>query len=302
MGWRTVLISKTSKLDYKMGYLCVRSKDELIRIHIDEINSLIIESTNISLTSYLLVELGKKKVNVIFCDDKKCPSGTFLSYYGSYDTSRKIRNQIAWSKETKSVVWKNVIYHKILGQSCVLNFNGKDETAYKLSQYLPEIELGDVTNREGHAAKVYFNSLFSNDFSRDDDNNVINAALNYGYSIVLSSMAREIVSNGYITQLGIFHDNVFNQFNLASDLMEPFRPFVDQIVLNMEFDVFEHEEKMTLVQILNKKIKIDNREQYFSNALSIYAKSILEAIDKCAPDNIKFPDYDLSIYESNSVL
>ena len=149
---------------------------------------------------------------------------------------------------------------------------------------------------------MYFNSLFSNDFSRDDDNNVINAALNYGYSIVLSSMAREIVSNGYITQLGIFHDNVFNQFNLASDLMEPFRPFVDQIVLNMEFDVFEHEEKMTLVQILNKKIKIDNREQYFSNALSIYAKSILEAIDKCAPDNIKFPDYDLSIYESNSVL
>ena len=90
-----------------------------------------------------------------------------------------------------------------------------------LQGYLEEITYGDATNREGHAAKVYFNALFGKDFTRTDDL-LINTALNYGYSILLSAFNREIVLNGYLTQLGLFHDNMFNRFNLASDLMEPF--------------------------------------------------------------------------------
>ena len=118
---------------------------------------------------------------------------------------------------------------------------GKEE-AELLSSYLQQIAWNDETNREGHAAKVYFNALFGLDFTRTEDN-LINAALNYGYSIILSSFTREIVANGYITQLGLFHDNMFNQFNLASDLMKPFRPLVDKCVLGMKLEQFEHEEK-----------------------------------------------------------
>lgn len=304
MGWRTVVVSNTVKLDYKMGYLCIRSKEDVKRVYLDEINVLIIENSNVSLTSYLLIELANKNVNVLFCDHKRCPHGMYHSLYGAYDTSRVIRSQIGWTSEAKGSVWKEIVFYKILGQSEVLGFHSKSEEKDKLQSYLPQIQIGDKTNREGHAAKVYFNSLFGKDFSRErsEDCNFINSCLNYGYSILMSTVAREIVANGYLTQIGIFHDNVFNEFNLASDVMEPFRPFVDQIVIGLKESELNHDTKMKIVSFLNRKVKIDSREQYLSNALSIYVKTVLDAITINAPDTIKFPEYDMSLYESNSIL
>ena len=304
MGWRTVIISNTAKLDYKMGYLCIRSNEDVKRIFIDEISVLIIENTNVSLTTYLLVELANKSVDIIFCDSKRCPNGVYRALYGSYDVSRSVRSQIAWTKESKMLVWQNIFCSKIKGQSAVLNYLGKVESSEKLLSYIPQVELGDATNREGHAAKVYFNSLFGMEFSRErnDDCSFINSALNYGYSILLSLIAREIVINGYLTQIGIFHDNIFNEFNLASDLMEPFRPFVDALVYKMDAKELDNDSKMKIVSFLNRKIKIDNREQYFANAVNIYVKTVLDAITNDNVSNMKFPDYDLSLYESISVL
>lgn len=148
-----------------------------------------------------------------------------------------------------------------------------------LSGYIKEIEFNDATNREGHAAKVYFNALFGMDFNRNADN-AINAALNYGYRIILSAVNREVVSNGYLTQLGLFHDNMFNQFNLASDFMEPFRVLVDREVFGLNLTKFEHEEKMQLVNIFNHEVKIDNKIQYVNNAIKIYCKSVFEALNE----------------------
>lgn len=139
---------------------------------------------------------------------------------------------------------------------------------------------------------TYFNAMFGLDFTRTEDN-YINAALNYGYSIILSTFTREVVSNGYITQLGIFHDNMFNQFNLASDLMEPFRVLVDQEVYNMRLEQFEHEEKMLLVNILNKEIQIDGRIQYVNNAIKIYCKSIFDALNEDDSALIRFYKIEL---------
>ena len=164
---------------------------------------------------------------------------------------------------------------------------GKDEEAMLLQNYIKEIQYGDSTNREGHAAKVYFNALFGKEFTRTADCN-INAALNYGYSILLSSFTREIVANGYITQLGLFHDNMFNQFNLASDLMEPFRPIVDELVYDMELGTFEKEEKMKLVNILNQTVRINDRSEYVNNAVKIYCKSIFDALGDMDIAMIKF--------------
>lgn len=304
MGWRTVVITNTVKLDYKMGYLCVRSKDEVKRVHLDEISVLIIETPSVALTSYLLIELANHNVDILFCDQKRCPHGLYHSLYGSHNTSKKIRDQVKWTDDNKGKIWKEVVIHKILGQSAVLDKNGKSEAALKLRGYLPEVEDGDKTNREGHAAKVYFNALFGKEFSRerDEEPDIINSELNYGYAVLLSVVSREIVSNGYLTQLGIFHDNMFNEFNLASDLMEPMRPFVDQKVVTMKFEEFTTEAKSELVNFLNGKVMIDKREQYLSNAVTIYIKSILDALEKENSSLIKFPEYDMSIYESDSVL
>ena len=290
MSWRTVVISKSSKLDYQLGFMVVR-QEETKKIHIDEIETLIIESTAVSLTAALLSELTKKKVKVIFCDEKRNPSSELIPYYGCHDTSAKIRNQISWGDSIKEEIWTSIVTEKIRKQAEHLDIRGKTE-ADMLFQYIDEIELGDKTNREGHAAKVYFNALFGKDFTRTEDNS-INAALNYGYSILLSTFNREVVANGYITQIGLFHDNIFNQFNFSSDLMEPFRPVVDRIVVDLMPDKFEHEEKMYVLGLLKEDVVIAGRTEYVSNAMKIYTRSVLDALNDKDASLIKFYTYEL---------
>ena len=276
MSWRIIVISKRAKLDLQLGYMVVRS-EEVTKIVLNEISTILIESTAVSLTTSLLSELSKRKIKVIFCDEKRNPSSELVSYYGSHDTSNKIRKQIAWKQNTKEAVWTEIVTEKIRKQKEILEILGKEESEL-LSSYIKEITWNDGTNREGHAAKVYFNALFGLDFTRTEDN-YINAGLNYGYSIILSAFTREIVANGYITQLGLFHDNMFNQFNLASDLMEPFRVLIDQKVFRMKLMDFEHEEKMQLVNVLNQEVLIDGKKQYVNNAIKIYCKSVFDALN-----------------------
>ena len=285
MSWRIIVISKRAKLDLQLGYMVVRS-EEITKIVLSEISTILIESTAVSLTTSLLAELSKRKIKVILCDEKRNPSAELISYYGSHDTSNKIRKQIAWKQSTKEAVWTEIVTEKIRKQKEFLEALGKEESEL-LSSYLKEIDWNDVTNREGHAAKVYFNAVFGMDFTRTEDN-IINAALNYGYTIILSAFTREIVANGYLTQLGIFHDNMFNQFNLASDLMEPFRVLVDREVFGLNLTKFEHEEKMQLVNILNHEVKIDNKIQYVNNAIKIYCKSVFEALNEDDSALIRF--------------
>lgn len=277
MSWRIVVISERAKLDLKLNYLVVRKEMTTNKVYLGEISVLIIESTAISLTSSLLCELMKRKIKVIFCDEKRNPCSELISYYGSHDTSVKIRNQIKWDENTKQAVWTEIVTDKIRKQKSFLEQLKLDESLL-LDAYIEQLQWNDQTNREGHAAKVYFNALFGLDFTRANESN-INAALNYGYSIILSAFNREIVSNGYITQLGLFHDNMFNQFNLASDLMEPFRPLVDRQVYTMKLNQFEHDEKMQLVDVLNQEVLIDGKRQYVNNAIKIYCRSVLDALN-----------------------
>ena len=169
-----------------------------------------------------------------------------------------------------------------------------------LYDYITEMQFGDETNREGHAAKVYFNALFGKEFTRTEENS-INAALNYGYGIILSCFTREISANGYITQLGLFHDNMFNQFNLASDLMEPFRILVDRKVIGMMPDKFEHEEKMDILRVLEQEVIIANRKEYVNNAIKIYCKSVFDALNDNDTSLIKFYRIEQQIYEGGSI-
>ena len=285
MSWRTVVISKNAKLDYQLGYLVVRNQD-VVKIHINEIAVLIIETTSVSLTAALLCELTKKKVKIIFCDEKRNPSSELIPYYGSHDTSMKVRKQIAWSEDIKTAVWTEIVTEKIRKQAENLEHwnQGESELLY---EYISQMEFGDATNREGHAAKVYFNALFGMDFTRTAENS-INAALNYGYSLLLSTCTREITINGYITQLGLFHDNMFNPFNLASDLMEPFRPLVDNLIKQMAPEKFEHDEKMEVVQLLQKEIILAGRKEYLSNAMKLYCRSVFDALNDGDISLIKF--------------
>lgn len=286
MSWRTVVITKTAKLDYSMGYMVVRDVESTAKIHISEISVLIVESTAVSVTAALLNELINKKVKVLFCDDKHNPSFELTPYYGSHDCSFKLKRQISWNKTVKQFVWTQIVVEKIKNQAAVLDYY-KLEQSSQLMEYIEEIELNDKTNREGHAAKVYFNALFGKGFSRSDDCPV-NAALNFGYSIILSIFNREVAASGYLTQLGLFLDNMFNQYNLSCDLMEPFRPFVDLTVREMNPMKFDKEEKLQIYAMLSEEIRIDGRTQTFINAIKIYCKSIFAAIEENDISLIRF--------------
>ena len=280
MSWRIVVISNRAKLDLQLGYLVVRG-ETVQKIHLSEISLLMIESTAVSLTAALLAELTKLKIKVIFCDERRNPSSELIPYYGAHDTSNKVRTQIAWKDEIKGNVWCEIVRNKILNQARVLAMAGHSE-ANMLKEYADELHFNDETNREGHAAKVYFNTLFGMGFSRAEDN-TINAALNYGYSILLSACNREISANGYITQLGVHHSNVFNSFNLGSDMMEAFRPFVDNKVLELSnlgmLENFEKSQKMAVVEVLNGDVFIESKIYSLNYAVKIYIKNVFRALN-----------------------
>lgn len=291
MSWRTIVVSGRAKLDLKMNNLVIR-KEEVFKIHISEISVLIIESTAVSITSALIAKLIEEKVKIIFCDTKHNPVGEVVNYYNKHNTVSMIKKQILWTDKNKKNIWSEIIRSKILNQAKLLKYKGNNN--YKLlEKYASEIELGDVTNREGHAAKVYFNSLFGKSFTRDDEENPINAMLNFGYSIILSAFTREITSSGYLTQLGVFHDNQFNYFNLASDFMEPFRQIVDRIVVDNIPTKFGKEEKAKILSLLENRYLCCGKSCTLMNAVTLYSKSLFEALEKGDKSLIRFIEYEL---------
>ncbi len=291
MTWRTVVIRERAKLDYSLNFMTVRQEAGVRKISLGEIYMVIVENTAVSLTAVLLNELVKNKIKVVFCDEKRNPSSELIQYYGSHDTSLKYKNQLEWSKESKEKIWTRIVYEKIFNQMQFLKKLNKEE--YRLlKQYLSELEWNDSTNREGFAAKVYFNALYGMDFSRNKEC-FINAALDYGYSIILSAFNREIVATGYFTQLGLCHRNPFNKFNLSSDFMEPFRILVDEEVYNLEGTEFTKDHKNKLINILNKTIMIDDKNQTVANAIKIYCRSLFSALAENDLEYVKMYRYEL---------
>ena len=284
-------VSSVAKLDYKMDYLVVRTQEAVKRIHLSEISVLILESTAISMTAYLIRELSRNHVDIIFCDEKRCPYSVLMPLHGSHDTALKYRKQAAWSGEIKALVWAEIVRAKIMGQTYALPENCLEAKA-ALREFAFQVHPGDPTNREGHAAKVYFNAMFGKTFSRSGSDS-INAALDYGYGILVSAFAREVVANGYCTQLGLFHDNMFNSLNLACDLMEPFRPYIDRCVKELMPEKLERDEKVSIIQTLNERIYIDGREHHMINAIRIYVKSVFDAVEDKDISLLNFPVYEL---------
>ncbi len=286
MGWRVVVAENRCKLEYKMGYLICRG-EQTKKVFLDEIDTLIVENTAMAITGVLLAELIKHKINVVFCDENHNPHAQLNAIYGRYDCSGKIKEQLAWDDGVKSAVWAEIVKEKIRQQALFLADLGSERAGLIMS-YVDEVECGDTTNREGHAAKVYFNTLFGMDFKRGDSSYNYNSLLNYGYAVLLSAFNREVVCDGYITQLGLFHRNEFNYYNLACDLMEPFRIIIDRLVF-MHGDVpIDGNIKHEIANVLNLRVKITDKSMTVSDAVSVYCKHIFRALTEKDLSNIVF--------------
>lgn len=277
MGFRNILIESPCKCSYKGGYLVVRKEDEVVKVHLSEISSITLQSTQAFISAYLLSELAKAKISFVVSDEKCNPIGQYLPLYGAHNTSKRISEQLEWSEPSKKRVWQRVVKDKISHQARLLELRYCEEAARQLGEMAAEVRSGDTTNREAAAARLYFPALFGDGFSRDTDCPV-NAALNYGYAVILSAVSREIVSRGYLTPLGICHKSEYNQFNLACDFMEPFRPIVDRLVYdNMDGDL-TREMRRLLADVLNVSICYRDGKYRVSSAISLYVQDCLSAL------------------------
>ncbi len=278
-GFRNIVIQSPCKLSYKGGYMVVRKEDDTAKVHLSEFQTLVLHTNQVFISAYLMSELAKAKISLVVSDERHDPVGQYLPLYGAHNTSGRIDEQLEWGPVAKKQVWQRVIKDKISHQARVLGARAREDDAAILEKVASEVRSADSTHREAHAAHVYFRSLFGPDFSRDDET-PINAALNYGYALLLSSVNREIVARGYLTQQGICHCNDFNQFNLSCDLMEPFRPIVDRIVFdNVEGD-FTKEDKLLLVDMLNQAIPYRGGSYRVSSVISLYVKDCLDALSR----------------------
>ena len=277
MSFRTVVITRQSKISYKNRFLVVKQDNDEKYIHLSEIDTIVVDSISVSISAYLLKEIADAKINMIFFDEKHNPFGELSPYYSRHNSSKKIKEQIKWTNKCKDDLWMKIVKNKILNQSLMLN-KIKNDKYDLLTSYIDEVVSGDKTNREGHAAKVYFNALFGNDFVRNNNDN-INAALNYGYAILLSTINKEVIASGYLTQLGIHHKNEFNEFNLSCDLMEPFRVIVDNFVYFNQERELNTNYKLDIVNILNNSYKYQNKSYTLKDIIGLFVKNTLNNIN-----------------------
>ncbi len=286
MGFRIVVIKNRAKLETRLNSLVIRGEQEN-KVLISEINTLIVQNTAVSLTASLLCELIKNNVKVIFCDEKHNPQSELLPYYGAHNTSKRYKEQLSWNENIKAIVWKRIIIQKITMQALYLQESGFLEQSNMLFAYANEVVDNDLTNREGHAAKVYFNCILGTGNSRQGGG-FLNGCLNYGYAVLLSAVNREIVASGYLTQIGLWHDNEFNQFNFACDLMEPFRVIVDKTACSLVENDKEFKRKMA--NVLNYKVMIDKKNTTLDLAIRQYVRSVFHALTSQDESLIIFPE------------
>lgn len=302
-AFRTLFMSKPAKLSHKNNSLVIQGKEE-VSIPLRDIHTMVIDTPQITLTSSLMKELAKYKVLVFFCDDSHIPSGVFSPFLTHYRSSAMLDFQINLSKQNKSILWQKIIQAKIQNQTNLLMQENKVSTATKLQALQKGVKLADSTNNEAKASALYFPSLFGRGFSRKDFS-PINSALNYGYAIIRGSIARILVGSGFLPSLGIFHANQFNSFNLADDLIEPYRSFVDSKVLCLGVkNELELSHRVELVNLLNAKVILGGKAYPLHRSITRVVWSISNFI--CGKSReIELPSFSKEsngreIYESSS--
>lgn len=281
MSHRVIYIEKCEYLRLYLDNLKVEYNDDEILLPISDIQILVIDNYKSSLSVPLINKLTENNVCTIICGIDHLPKSYILPINGHFAQSGNINKQIEWDETKKKKIQQKIVKAKIFNQIEILKKNDKSlDVIKKLFQFFDEVELGDKTNREGLTAKMYFREMYGDNFVRFDED-VINAGLNYGYSIFRSLISSIIVAKGYLPNIGIFHKGKQNMFNLSDDIIEVFRPIVDDYVLNNMYDdiLFKQEHREALIQLTTKKVMIDNRRQTIPNAIYIYIESILKELE-----------------------
>lgn len=274
MAYRNVVISSAVKITVKNEQLEVNG-DTKGSIPVEDIRTLLIESQASTISTYAMAFLAQNGVCVYFCDDKHLPCSILTPFCQNSRQKKQIEIQISQTKPKLKNMWREIVVSKISNQAKCLELCGFEKSCVeKLQSLTKRVLSGDSTNVEGYAAAFHFAHLFGADFSRNDEND-INAALNYGYAIIRGYICRTIAKYGYEPSIGIHHCSQLNNFNLADDIIEPFRPLVDMYVFKRcAGKAFDRNVRMDLANILNYEILYQNEKQSVAYAIELTVQSL----------------------------
>ena len=231
---RALFFSTPYHLSLRNGQLIVRTHeapDMQKSIPIEDLGTVVLDDPQITVTLPLLNALSDNNVAVVFCGDNRMPNAMLMNLDANTTQGESFRAQIEAGEPLKKGLWRQIVEAKIRNQAALLNKLGKEGN--KLKPYYMNVKSGDTDNREGAAARLYWAELFGASFVRTREGEVPNNLLNYGYTILRAAVARALMGSGLLPAFGLFHRNRYNAFPLADDLMEPFRPYVDELVFHL---------------------------------------------------------------------
>lgn len=291
---QTLFFTTPVLLSLKYNQIEIRYKDveEVITRPIEDVGVVIVESQLVQFTVPLLNALADNNVAVVFCNAQCMPNTMLMPLESNAVQQEVYRLQTEASLPTKKRIWKEIIEYKIRNQAALLDLLGRDGNLLKA--YYMNVLSGDSDNREGQAAKIYWQQMYGRSFNRSRNGESPNSWLNYGYAILRAAVARALLGSGLFPAFGLFHRNRYNAFPLADDVMEPYRPFVDYAVYQLFEDspeaCLDKEVKQQLVRVLFTDVKMKGQIRPLQVALSMTTASLVRAL-KDKKESIIYPSF-----------
>ncbi|MBZ7944921.1 type II CRISPR-associated endonuclease Cas1 [Campylobacter sp. RM10532] len=280
-AFKSILITTQAKLSLEYNHLVIKQKEKEAKFFLKDINFIILESLQASLSSSLLNALAENKIILLTCDEMHNINGIFSPFLGHFISAKVAREQVAVSSQRKAILWQKIIKNKISNQAYVLKLFNHMQEYKELINLCKKVSLNDAKNVESTAASLYFKTLFGKNFYRNEIC-FVNSALNYGYAIIRSNIIRAVCISGLLPWQGIKHNNIYNSFNLCDDLIEVFRPLVDICVFNLkdtkESEFLDKESKQKLIQILQEELILENKFYPLNRAINFYVQNFKNAL------------------------
>ena len=227
-AWKTIRITKPCKLSIESGNLVIKDDTHKFKLSLLDTDSIVFEGDQFTLTAPVLGSLAKHKIATLFCDEYYMPLAILLPYKQTALGVDVLKAQIFWTEEFKASIWQLIIESKILNQTDVLSYYGYNSSY--MERYIGLVALNDKHNFEAKSARHYWKELFEGLKREQESLDIRNQALNYAYAICRSMLSRDLSAAGFNCALGVWHDNQYNAYNLADDLIEPFRPILDMAI------------------------------------------------------------------------
>jgi CRISPR-associated protein Cas1 len=290
--WRSVVISRPAKLK-RENYALVVEQDQAARVPFEDIAVIVLNHREITLTHPVLSACGEYGIGLFATGDNHQPNGVFTPFLSHSRATRMLRLQLGVDRPRAKRAWAEIVKTKIANQAACLHLSAK-QGADRLESYARRVRSGDSGRMEAQAAAFYFPQLFGHGFDRSQEV-WINAALDYGYAVLRGAIARGLVAHGLLPSVGIFHASEQNAFNLADDLIEPFRPLVDLHVARQLNTVgptateLAPADKIGLVGLLNCDVRMPRGEMTVLAAVEQATESLVRLFDGSVAAGLELP-------------